>query len=164
MSRKIISNISESLEYLLHQDILISFEDIFIDKEDLLFCMDFLDHDDNEDNYYYSFEELFKELKQKISFLKECNFKQQDCFDYCSEKVKKSLFQLIDLGFKIESKIALSVEKSLSGGYIVEFIGYDFLPDEKKGITIKNYENLTSACDKFEKIHNSFLLSIKYKG
>ena len=84
MSRKIISNISESLEYLLHQDILISFEDIFIDKEDLLFCMDFLDHDDNEDNYYYSFEELFKELKQKISFLKECNFKQQDCFERSS--------------------------------------------------------------------------------
>ena len=163
MSRKIISNISESLEYLLHQDILILFEDIYIDKEDLLFCLDFLDYEDNEDNYYYSFEELFKELKQKIPCLKECNFKQQDCFDYCSEKVKKSLCQLIDLGFKIESKIALSVEKSLSGNYIVEFIGYDFLPDEKKGVTIKNYENLASACDKFEKIHNSFLLNIKQK-
>ena len=163
MSRKIISNISESLEYLLHQDILISFEDIFIDKEDLLFCMDFLDYDDDEDNYYYSFEELFNELKLKIPCLQECNFEKQDCFDYCSEKFKKSLHQLIDLGFKIESKIALSLQKSLSGGYIVEFIGYDFLPDEKKGITIKNYENLTSACDKFEKIHNSFLLSIKHK-
>lgn len=163
MSRKIISNISESLEYLLHQDILISFEDIFIDKEDLLFCMDFLDYDDDEDNYYYSFEELFNELKLKIPCLKECNFKQQDCFNYCSEKFKKSLYKLIDFGFKIESKIALSMEKSVSGNYIVEFIGYDFLPDEKKGITVKNYENLTSACEKFEKIHNSFLLSIKQK-
>jgi len=163
MSRKIILSNSECLEYLLHQDILILFEDIYIDKEDLLFCLDFLDLDDDEDNYYYSFEELFEKLKQKIPCLQECNFKKQDCFDYCSVKFKKSLYQLIDLGFKIESKIALSLEKSVSGNYIVEFIGYDFLPDEKKGITVKNYENLTSACEKFEKIHNSFLLSIKQK-
>lgn len=161
MSRKISFGISESLEYVLHQDVIVTFEDAYISKEDLFFCLDFLDNDDEEGEYLDSFEELFASLKEnKLSF-KNCDFKKENCFDYSADKFKKSLKALVDFGFKIESKINLFVEKNKSGNFTVEFSGYDFLPDENKGITTKNYENITLACEKFEKIHSSFLESIK---
>ena len=161
MSRKISFSVSESLEYVLHQDVIVTFEDAYISKEDLFFCLDFVDNEDEEGGYFDSFEELFVFLKEHDDSFKDCDLKKETCFDYCSDKFKRSLKILVDFGFRVESKINLFIEKNKSGNYIVEFSGYKFLPDENKGITTKNYESLAIACEKFEKIHNSFLSSIK---
>lgn len=161
MSRKIGLSISESLEYVLHQDVIVTFEDAYISKEDLFYCLDFFDNDDEEGGYFDSFEELFNTLKENKAIFKDSNYKKETCFDYCSDKFKKSLKVLVDFGFKVESKINLFIEKKDVKNYIVEFSGYDFLPDENKSLTTKNYESIVLACEKFEKIHNSFLKSIK---
>lgn len=160
MSRKNDVCLSNALEYTLNHDIILTFEGIFLSKEDLFFCLDNLDDDFEDGGYYDSFEEFFHKLKEINVSFKDHDYVKQSNLNYSSDLIKKYLKLLVEFGFKIESKINLSICKKNKNEYLVEYIGYDFLPNENKGITTKNYEILSLACEKFEKIHNSFLKSI----
>lgn len=154
---------SNSIEYLVNNNFIITYKNfIYLSKEDNFYCLDNFDEDetDESEELFYTFEELFDRLKNPIDFLKDISYEPVLNFNYSSVLVKKHINSLVELGFKIESKIYLSLEKK-EDIYIVEYLDYDFLPKEKKGITTNNYKSLSVACEKFEKINNYFLESIK---
>lgn len=161
MPNKKISYI-KCIEYLLNNDFVLSYkDDIYLSYEDQLYCFDKFDEDENgEGEFFFSIEDLFEKLKISINDFEKSDFEKNENLNYSSDLTKKYLASLLKIGFKIESKIMASI-KSHENKYVVEYLGYDFLPNENKGMTTKNYEVLNIACDKFEKIHNSFLESIK---
>lgn len=160
MSRNDVS-LSEAIEYCLNNDLILIYQNkYYLSREEDLYCFQDLDLDDEEENIYFSFEDMFNVLKDNLKNFKDEILKSAKDLKYSSDCAKKYLSFLIKLGFKISSKIELSLDKK-GDNYNVEYLGYSFLPDEKKGMTNKSYESLALAVDKFEKIHNSFLESVK---
>lgn len=163
MARKFSVSLSKSIEYLLNNDFVLVYKDSFyLCKEDNFYCLDnFEDSEaDLDGDFYFNFEEFFEGLKHSIADFQKFEFESSSDLNYSTELTKKIIPNLLELGFKIESKIDLSIAKK-EGKYLVEYLGYSFLPNENKGITKKEYEILSLACDKFEKIHKSFLESVK---
>lgn len=163
MARKLSFSLSKSIEYLLNNDFVLIYKDSFyLCKEDNFYCLDnFEDSEaDLDGDFYFDFEEFFEGLKHSIVDFQKFEFESCADLNYSTEFTKKIIPNLLELGFKIESKINLSIVKK-ENKYLVEYIGYSFLPTENKGVTKKEYEILSSACDKFEKIHQSFLESVK---
>ncbi len=163
MKNDSVNSISKAIEYLLNQDIVIVYKNTFyLSKEEKLYCLDvFEDSDDDEgESYHCTYQEFFEYLKKFIKILGEFNFEENSSLEYNIDLIKSFVCCLVKFGFRVESKINLSIEKN-DNNYLIEHLGYDFLPDEKKGLTKKSYENLAIACEKFVKIHNSFLESIK---